>query len=86
MQDSSVRLWDLAGSGEPELLPMRLQGHVNASKNLVRAVFGPGNLVFGGSEEGAVAVWTRNSGRLVSRLMHSSMSPNPETVYDVRYA
>ena len=80
-----MRLWDLMAAGSPTLLPVRLQGHVNTSRNLIKATFGPGNLVFGGSEDGSACVWTRSTGKLLSRLVHTSDTPNPEPVYDVRY-
>eukprot|EP01061_Rhynchopus_euleeides_P023056 TRINITY_DN37571_c0_g1_i1.p1 TRINITY_DN37571_c0_g1~~TRINITY_DN37571_c0_g1_i1.p1 ORF type:complete len:584 (+),score=187.23 TRINITY_DN37571_c0_g1_i1:104-1753(+) len=84
-QDSSVRLWDLTAMPAPNLSPIRLQGHVNTSRNLVKATFGPGNLVFGGSEDGTACVWSRGTGKLLSRLVHTSDTVNPEPVYDVRW-
>eukprot|EP01059_Diplonema_ambulator_P008712 TRINITY_DN18398_c0_g1_i1.p1 TRINITY_DN18398_c0_g1~~TRINITY_DN18398_c0_g1_i1.p1 ORF type:complete len:507 (+),score=133.36 TRINITY_DN18398_c0_g1_i1:46-1521(+) len=57
-QDSSIRMWDLATGSIPLLTPMRLQGHVNTSRNLIKSSFGPGNLVFSGSEDGSLCIWS----------------------------
>eukprot|EP01063_Lacrimia_lanifica_P031782 TRINITY_DN530_c2_g1_i1.p2 TRINITY_DN530_c2_g1~~TRINITY_DN530_c2_g1_i1.p2 ORF type:complete len:558 (+),score=164.67 TRINITY_DN530_c2_g1_i1:50-1723(+) len=85
-QDSSIRFWDMAAGSNNVLLPRRLQGHVNTSRNLVKAMFGPGNLVFSGSEDGTVCVWSAATGQLVMRLVHTCVTTEtPQAVYDVRW-
>ncbi|KAJ3367671.1 hypothetical protein GGF31_007131 [Allomyces arbusculus] len=79
-KDNSNRLWDTRMMPRPL---RRFKGHTNTAKNFVRASFagaGDGMLVVGGSEDGAVYVWDRDSGAVVQRLRgHAGI------VYDVRW-
>eukprot|EP01065_Artemidia_motanka_P013111 TRINITY_DN17227_c0_g1_i1.p1 TRINITY_DN17227_c0_g1~~TRINITY_DN17227_c0_g1_i1.p1 ORF type:complete len:614 (+),score=140.47 TRINITY_DN17227_c0_g1_i1:77-1918(+) len=84
-QDSSNRLWDLGSGQGPTQRAVRLQGHANTARSFVRCCFGPGEFVFGGSEDGAVCIWAANTGSLVSRLLHGDGESVPAPVFDVRW-
>ena len=64
-KDNSVRLWDVRSSKALRVF----KGHLNTSKNFVRASFGPGSeLVTSGSEDGAIYIWDLETALLMQRL------------------
>eukprot|EP00190_Bangiopsis_sp_CCMP1999_P003760 CAMPEP_0198731134 /NCGR_PEP_ID=MMETSP1475-20131203/28264_1 /TAXON_ID= ORGANISM="Unidentified sp., Strain CCMP1999" /NCGR_SAMPLE_ID=MMETSP1475 /ASSEMBLY_ACC=CAM_ASM_001111 /LENGTH=585 /DNA_ID=CAMNT_0044494053 /DNA_START=340 /DNA_END=2094 /DNA_ORIENTATION=+ len=64
-KDNSNRLWDLA-LGKPV---RRYKGHQNTSKNFIRTSFGPREcLIVGGSEDGFVYLWDRDTKFVVQQL------------------
>ena len=47
----------------------RYRGHVNSTRNFIRATFGPGHrLVCAGSEDGLVYMWDVDTAQIVARL------------------
>ncbi|PVU98683.1 hypothetical protein BB559_001374 [Furculomyces boomerangus] len=63
-KDNSNRLWDLR-----TLKPLcKYKGHQNTSKNFIKSNFMNDSLITGGSENGKVYIWNKNSGEIVSQL------------------
>ncbi|KAJ2726889.1 hypothetical protein GGI07_000217 [Coemansia sp. Benny D115] len=63
-KDNSNRLWDLRSLKRL----CRYKGHQNTSKNFIRARFMGDSMVVGGSEDGMVYIWDRQSTAIVQRL------------------
>ncbi|KAJ2520744.1 hypothetical protein H4217_001845 [Coemansia sp. RSA 1939] len=63
-KDNSNRLWDLRSLKRLR----RYKGHQNTSKNFIRSDFIGDSLVVGGSEDGMVYIWDRESTSVVQRL------------------
>ncbi|KAJ1886801.1 hypothetical protein LPJ66_009446 [Kickxella alabastrina] len=63
-KDNSNRLWDLRSLKRL----CRYKGHQNTSKNFIRSSFIGDSLVVGGSEDGMVYIWDRESTNIVQRL------------------
>ncbi|KAJ2470704.1 hypothetical protein GGI02_002750 [Coemansia sp. RSA 2322] len=75
-KDNSNRLWDLRSL-------KRLcchKGHQNTSKNFIRSGFVGDSLIVGGSEDGMVYLWDRESTNIVQRL-----SGHQGIVYDAKW-
>ncbi|TPX35009.1 hypothetical protein SmJEL517_g02468 [Synchytrium microbalum] len=63
-KDNSNRLWDLRMTRPIR----RFKGHQNTSKNFVRAGFMGDAIVVGGSEDGIVYLWDRDTGNILQTL------------------
>ncbi|KAJ2236371.1 hypothetical protein IWW45_001850 [Coemansia sp. RSA 485] len=63
-KDNSNRLWDLRSLKRL----CRYKGHQNTSKNFIRSSFMGDSLIVGGSEDGMVYIWDRESTNIVQRL------------------
>ncbi|OMJ26814.1 putative WD repeat-containing protein [Smittium culicis] len=63
-KDNSNRLWDLR-----TLKPLcKYKGHQNTSKNFIRSNFMNNSLIVGGSEDGKVYIWNKDTGDIVINL------------------
>ncbi|OLY82724.1 WD repeat-containing protein 5B [Smittium mucronatum] len=63
-KDNSNRLWDLR-----TLKPLcKYKGHQNTSKNFIRSNFMNNSLITGGSEDGKVYIWNKDTGDIVINL------------------
>ena len=49
---------------------MKFKGHQNTCKNFIRSSFAGDSLVVGGSEDGYIFIWDRNTGEILQRLRH----------------
>ncbi|KAJ2395071.1 hypothetical protein GGI05_001753 [Coemansia sp. RSA 2603] len=75
-KDNSNRLWDLRSLKRL----CRYKGHQNTSKNFIRSSFIGDSLIVGGSEDGMVYIWDRESTNIVQRL-----SGHRGIVYDAKW-
>ncbi|PVU87218.1 hypothetical protein BB561_006430 [Smittium simulii] len=63
-KDNSNRLWDLRTLKSL----CKYKGHQNTSKNFIKSGFIHNELVVGGSENGQVFIWNKDTGEIVSKL------------------